>query len=125
MSKKAVELELMIVSGKLSSDAARDAIMVHVAKGDVSASEGLALLGKIPSGNSSWKAKTQVSRNKSGGVFIRHPKFIEHSARVGKDYVAGINVPPNVAKVLFGDKAVFDEIAKLVLALPEGVGTAE
>lgn len=125
MSKKAAEIELAIVAGKLAGDAAKDAIMVSVAKGDVSAAEGLALLGKLPSGNNAWKAKIQVSRNKSGGVFIRHPKFIEHSARVGKDYVAGINVPPNVAKVLFGDKSVFDEIAKLVLALPEGVGTAE
>lgn len=91
-------------------------ILAQVAAGKINAADAGKLIDAI------WKNQVHVSRNKSGGVFIRHPKFVEHSAEKGKDYIAGINVPPNVAKVLFGDKAVFEELSKLVLALPAGAG---
>lgn len=90
-----------------------------LASGKITPQEAEELLRKVlpKSNGSNWKATLHVSRNKSGGVFIRHPRFVEHSATKGKEYVAGINLPPNVAKVLFGDKSVYEEIAKAVNAL--------
>lgn len=99
-------------------------ILAQVAAGKINAGDAAKLIEALtPKGNGqSWKTQVHVSRNKSGGVFVRHPKFVEHSIEKGKDYIAGINLPPNVAKVLFGDKAVFEELSKLVLALPAGAG---
>ena len=99
-------------------------ILAAVATGKINpADAGKLIEAATPKGNGGgWKTQVHVSRNKSGGVFIRHPKFVERSETKNKDYIAGINVPPNVAKVLFGDPAVFAELAKLVLALPEGKG---
>ena len=99
-------------------------ILAQVATGKINAADAAKLIEamKTASSGGGWKTKVHVSRNKSGGVFIRHPKFVEHSEAKDKDYIAGINIPPKVAKVLFGDKAVFDELAKLVLALPDGKG---
>ncbi len=99
-------------------------ILKKVATGEITDIEAGKLIADAApkSGGGGWKTQVHVSRNKSGGVFIRHPKFIEHSASKDKDYIAGVNIPPNVAKVLFGDPAVFAELAKRVLALPEGKG---
>lgn len=99
-------------------------ILAQVATGKINAGDAAKLIDAMTpkSNGGGWKSQVHVSRNKSGGVFIRHPKFVEHSEGKNKDYIAGINVPPNVAKVLFGDKAVFDELSKLVLALPSGTG---
>lgn len=99
-------------------------ILAQVAAGKINAADaGKLIEGMTPKGNGGgWKTQVHVSRNKSGGVFVRHPKFVERSEAKGKDYIAGINIPPNVAKVLFGDSAVFAELAKLVLALPDGKG---
>ena len=97
-------------------------ILAQVATGKINAGDAAKLIDALTpksAASGGWKNQVHVSRNKSGGVFIRHPKFIEHSVDKDKDYVAGINIPPKVAKVLFGDKAVFEELAKLVLALPE------
>ena len=99
-------------------------ILAQVAAGKINPADAGKLIAdatpKTASGG--WKNQVHVSRNKSGGVFVRHPKFLEYSTEKKKEYVAGINIPPKVAKVLFGDKAVFEELAKLVLALPEGKG---
>lgn len=46
-------------------------------------------------------ATLSVSRNKSGGLYVRHPAFKSHSAAKQKDYVAGINFPTGVGEVLF------------------------
>ena len=99
-------------------------ILSAVATGKINpADAGKLIADAAPkSSGGGWKNTIHVSRNKSGGVFIRHPKFIEHSSAKDKDYIAGINIPPAVAKVLFGDPAVFAELAKLVLALPDGKG---
>lgn len=99
-------------------------ILAAVAAGTLDPKDaGNLLVTETPKGNGGgWKNTIHVSRNKSGGVFIRHPRFIEHSAAKDKDYIAGLNIPPAVAKVLFGDPAVFAELAKLVLALPDGKG---
>lgn len=100
-------------------------ILAQVAAGKINPADAGKLIDAVTpkaAASGGWKNQVHVSRNKFGGVFVRHPKFIEHSEAKGKDYVAGINLPPKVAKVLFGDKAVFEELAKLVLALPEGKG---
>jgi len=88
-------------------------IMAQVAAGKLSVAEGTRMA------NESTKSGggLVVKRNSSGGVYIRHPKFVAHSSKKDKDYIAGINLDPAVAAVLFGDKAVYDEIAAQVTAL--------
>lgn len=99
------------------------AILSQVATGKIKAEDAAKLIEALtPKATQPCKNQVHVSRNKSGGVFVRHPKFVEFSAEKGKEYIAGINLPPNVAKVLFSDKAVYEELAKQVLALPAGAG---
>lgn len=100
-------------------------ILAKVAAGEITDVEAGKMLSamtppKAASAGGGWKAVTHVSRNKSGGVFVRHPLFLEVSEAKGKEYVAGINLPPNVARILFGNPAVYAELAKLVMALPAG-----
>lgn len=55
-----------------------------------------------------------VKRNASGGVYIRSDKFIEWSEKKQKSYTAGINIPPNTAKVLFNDPTLLELIKDAV-----------
>lgn len=55
-----------------------------------------------------------VKRNASGGVFIRHPSFLEFSDRTQKDYVAGINIPANTAVALFSNPELLNQIAQAI-----------
>ena len=95
-------------------------IMSQVIAGKITQDEAKKLASELESKASNGRSGVSVSRNKSGGVYIRHPAFIERSEAKNKDYVAGINLPPNVAKVLFSDPKLFAEIAPLVLSLPAG-----
>jgi hypothetical protein len=59
-----------------------------------------------------------VKENTSKGIYIRSTKFREWSANKNKEYVAGINIPRNTAKVLFNDpqliELIRDEVNKIV-----------
>ena len=88
-------------------------ILAQVVAGKLSQEEATKLLA---AGTKSAAGLT-VSLNKSGGVYIRHPKFVAHSAKKDKNYVAGINLDAAVARVLFGDEGVYREIATEVMAI--------
>lgn len=58
-----------------------------------------------------------VKMNQSGGVFIRHDSFKEHSARTGKDYTAGINIPYFTAKALFNNPELLNQVRDSINAI--------
>jgi hypothetical protein len=58
-----------------------------------------------------------VKFNSGGGIFIRSSKFQEWSTAKNKSYVAGINIPPNTAQVLFNDPQLLELIREEVNAL--------
>ena len=93
-------------------------ILAGVASGAIKPEDASALLASV---KVSTKNALHVSINKSGGVFIRHPKFVAHSAAKDKDYTAGLNIPREVAAALFGkgdeSAATVKEISAAVVAL--------
>jgi hypothetical protein len=52
-----------------------------------------------------------VKLNSSGGVFIRHNSFKAWSTSKNKEYTAGVNMPYGVAKALFGNAELLEQIA--------------
>lgn len=51
-----------------------------------------------------------VKENKSGGIYIKAPSFIEYSVAKNKEYVAGINLGAATAKALFNNPELIDAI---------------
>ena len=55
-----------------------------------------------------------IKRNKSGGLYVRHPNFIEYSEDKNKEYINGVNIPMNTAKQLFSNKTLLNAIQEFV-----------
>ena len=89
-------------------------ILTQVASGNLKADEAGKLLSTLGGGSAPRVAKLTVARNKSGGIYIIHPKVKGYSEAKHKEYTATTNFPKGVAESLFGDSAVVAEVAKAV-----------
>lgn len=79
------------------------------------------LIALVESQSKQASDKLLVKINSAGGVFIRHASFREFSERTGKEYVAGINMGFETAKVLFNSPEMLKSIQEHVNALAKSV----
>lgn len=91
-------------------------IMAQVKANKLSMEEALKLAEQAGKA-SAPKGGMVVKYNQSGGVYIKHPKFVAHSTSKDKDYIAGINIDAGVARALFCDDAVMAEVRAAVQTL--------
>ncbi len=88
-------------------------ILTQVASKKISADEASKLISALNTG-SARQAKLKVARNKSGGLYVIHPKVRGFSTLKSKEYTATVNFPMGVAESLFGDAGTLAEVAKAV-----------
>lgn len=58
--------------------------------------------------------KRIVKLNTSGGLFVTDPTFKAWSARLSKQYTAGVNLDINVARALFNNDELLKEIRQFL-----------
>ncbi len=79
--------------------------------GRINVEEATALLASRTKG----PGELQVDRNKSGGIFVRHPRLQAYSFAKNKSYTPTINFSPGVAESMFGKPDVLKEITEAVV----------
>jgi len=60
------------------------------------------------------EVKRTISVNKNGGLYVKDPTFKAWSKTKNKEYTAGLNIDMNVARALFNNPELLEEIKTFI-----------
>jgi len=60
------------------------------------------------------EVKRVITVNKNGGLFFKDPEFKAWSAKKSKEYIAGINMDMKIARQLFNNPELLEEIREFI-----------